>query len=373
MLRDTPQCSEAHYYYGYTLDRLYSISPNPNIRDMITNPNRQDMEKISSEFEWILKNEGAYKGAKYMLNPVGKLTSIWGSLALKYLKNGTKDSIKWAFTEGRRRGGFSDVNLEFAKNLLQSCPQNAVLFTWGDSDSYPLWYLQYLENFRTDVAVINLSLLQTSWFIKLTKNEWQVPYGKTDAEIDALPEYFENYATKERTTQIEALPNQKPKTFSWLVPPSQENYLLKADFIISELVKNNRFRRPICYSLTAQTDGKKLFKDYLVYRGLVVQLVPSPKNLMYDAQSLNSLKNVKVDVLQAASTKEDNDNEVFTTTTQYAFLMLANDAIFQKKDKKMATHILTLLENKLPKNEQTYDEKYLSFLETLNTELKKMK
>ena len=55
VLRDTPQCSEAHYYYGYTLDRLYSISPNPNIRDMITNPNRQDMEKISLEFAAVAR------------------------------------------------------------------------------------------------------------------------------------------------------------------------------------------------------------------------------------------------------------------------------------------------------------------------------
>ncbi|RZN84846.1 MAG: DUF2723 domain-containing protein [Winogradskyella sp.] len=102
------------------------------------------------------------KKAKKSLVPVAAVT-----LACLIVVPGVLAANNW---DDHDRSGKYTAN-SMARKYLESCAPNAILFTIGDNDSFPLWYLQEIEGVRTDVRVVNTSLFQTAWYIDQMKRK----------------------------------------------------------------------------------------------------------------------------------------------------------------------------------------------------------
>ncbi len=186
------------------------------------------------------------------------------------------------------------VAFDYSYNILQSCEPNGILFTNGDNDTFPLWFLQFVHKIRQDVRVVNLSLLNTHWYIKqLRDQEPRVPISLNDAQIDRMeaeywPQartvrfdvpkdaYLRDLGDVAERKQLMAEIEEKPQIVFDLKPTLDNVAIRVQDKMIVNIIDANNFQKPVYFALTVSQDNQINLNDYLRMDGLVFKLVTYP-------------------------------------------------------------------------------------------------
>jgi hypothetical protein len=189
--------------------------------------------------------------------------------------------------------------LDFGKNILATLPPNAIIFTFGDNDTYPLWYLQSAEKMRPDVTVLNIWLLNTPWYVKqMMSQDPRLPLTLTASElVQITPKPWKDTTIAVPITGSIA-DYQLPDTVrlsdsaSFHVPPTQSNYMLVHDWLTLRIVTENRWQRPIYFSAGGGVMVPVWAQDHLRPEGLASRLMPVSSPPLNTAILENNLLNV---------------------------------------------------------------------------------
>jgi len=211
--------------------------------------------------------------------------------------------------------------LEVAKNYLNSCDKNAILFTNGDNDTFPLWYAQEVEGIRTDIKVVNLSLFNTDWYIDQMKrasyDAAPIPSSlehddyrtgtrdytpiqerfKDFIEVKDVVDFINSNSPKAKLNTSAGLRNYCPtkklkltvnkeiaKTY---VPEEYQNRIVdevkfklkgngvfKNKLLVLDILANFNWERPIYFAITVGRDNFMGLENYFQLEGLAYRLVP---------------------------------------------------------------------------------------------------
>lgn len=187
---------------------------------------------------------------------------------------------------------------DYAYNMLMSLEDHAIVFTNGDNDTFPLWYLQEVEEVRRDVRVVNLSLLNTPWYVRQLKNQASresapLPISMSDDQINNLSVVRWDPREVELPVDLDKIAQESEMVFSvedsseimrpmrWHLEGrpynDQFNILYAADQTALDIIATNArqgWERPVYFAVTVSPDGQLGLQNFFQIEGQAFRIVP---------------------------------------------------------------------------------------------------
>lgn len=279
-----------------------------------------------------------------------------------------------------RKGQY--IAWDYSYNMLQSCEPNAILITNGDNDTFPLWYLQEVDSIRRDVRVVNLSLLNTDWYIKQLRDfEPKVPLNLSDEEISQLglvkwetkkltidlPKEYSERETREFQNYTRQLNLEAPDNISFEVKPTINTpygtALRIQDYMVLRIMNANKWRKPIYFAVTvAKSNMLSELQEYMRMDGLSLKIVPyrnweiSPPDM-----EKNLIDIFKYRGLQDPKVYYDNNIMGLLQNYRTAFLQLMEYYVREKNEEKVK-FLAEEMEKRIPSDVIPWTNRYLKII-----------
>jgi hypothetical protein len=202
----------------------------------------------------------------------GVAALVFGLAVLPFVLNFTAAS--------RRHGPASMLARDFAYDLLQTVEPYGILITNGDNDTFPLWYLQEVEEVRQDVVVVNLSLANTDWYIRQLRDNPVRPFDPEQAPwfadlAPAHPPPLKLSWSDEEIAGLRSLVLPRASVFragSLAVTLPENMPLYVMNIVTLQLIRENWEQRPVYFAMTAGVGQWMNMERYLTQEALAFKL-----------------------------------------------------------------------------------------------------
>jgi hypothetical protein len=271
---------------------------------------------------------------------------------------------------------------DYSYNMLQSCEPNAILITNGDNDTFPLWYLQEVDSIRRDIRIVNLSLLNTGWYIKQLRDlEPKITIRMSDAEIgkqglfpwkqkkisvDVPKSVGENQAQEFRT-KYQDLTINVPEKITFEVKPTLNTaygpVIRVQDMMVLRIMHWNQWKKPIYFAVTvAKSNMLSELQSYLRMDGLALKMVPYKNwKISPDRLERNLIDIYKYRGLQDPSVYYDKNIIGLLQNYRTGFLQLV-EYYSHTKDTVKINYLMKEMEKRIPSSVIPWTNKYLKLI-----------
>jgi hypothetical protein len=210
----------------------------------------------------------------------------------------------------------------YSRDVLEPLPPGAILLTNGDNDTFPLWYLQLVEHVRPDVAVVNIPLMNTPWYVAQLRRH--VPGFAGLLEGRAVPEPA---TVGDTTVTVPWGPAASAGLALRAAPPDSltirlSGILLGQDFVALGLLRLGG-QRPLCVACTVSPQNLLWLQPYLRLEGLALRVVPSTDPAVHDVEHLRHQLLERVRYVGVADTTLELDPTSGTMCGVYMGVLLS--------------------------------------------------